>query len=67
MSEPEDAAEHEVGRFSRWFYLCIILVVLSLSVVIVHMVSADGRSNWYEGVLLLMVYTIVAIGFFFHP
>ncbi len=43
------------------------LVAIALSVVIVHMVSSDGRSNWYEGVLLLMVYTIVAIGFFFHP
>jgi Ca2+:H+ antiporter len=43
------------------------LVSIALSVVIVHMVSADGRSNWYEGVLLIMVYTIIAIGFFFHP
>jgi len=43
------------------------LVAIGLSVIVVHMVSADGKSNWYEGVLLLMVYTIIAIGFFFHP
>lgn len=43
------------------------LVSIALAVVIVHMVSADGKSNWYEGVLLVMVYTIIAIGFFFHP
>ncbi|UCD92984.1 MAG: calcium/proton exchanger [Methanobacteriota archaeon] len=43
------------------------LVSIALAVVIVHLVSADGKSNWYEGVLLLMVYTIIAIGFFFHP
>lgn len=43
------------------------LVAIALSVIVVHMVSADGKSNWYEGVLLLMVYTIIAIGFFFHP
>lgn len=43
------------------------LVSIALSVIIVHMVSADGKSNWYEGVLLIMVYTIIAIGFFFHP
>lgn len=43
------------------------LVAIALAVVVVHMVSADGKSNWYEGVLLIMVYTIIAIGFFFHP
>ena len=43
------------------------LVAIALSVVIVHMVSADGKSNWFERILLLMVYTTIAIGFFFHP
>ncbi len=43
------------------------LVSIALAVVILHMVSVDGKSNWYEGVLLIMVYTIIAIGFFFHP
>jgi Ca2+:H+ antiporter len=43
------------------------LVSIALAVLVVHMVSADGKSNWYEGVLLIMVYTIIAIGFFFHP
>jgi Ca2+:H+ antiporter len=42
-------------------------VSIALAVLVVHMVSADGKSNWYEGVLLIMVYTIIAIGFFFHP
>ncbi|MEE9506660.1 MAG: hypothetical protein V3V98_05880 [Thermoplasmata archaeon] len=31
------------------------------------MVSSDGESNWYEGVMLIVVYLIVAVGFFFHP
>ncbi|MEE9223618.1 MAG: hypothetical protein V3U51_02595 [Thermoplasmata archaeon] len=43
------------------------LVSIALAVLVVHMVSADGKSNWYEGVLLVMVYMIIAIGFFFHP
>jgi Ca2+:H+ antiporter len=43
------------------------LVSIALAVLVVHMVSADGKSNWYEGVLLIMVYSIIAIGFFFHP
>lgn len=43
------------------------LVAIALSVAIVHMVSSDGESNWYEGVMLIVVYLIVAVGFFFHP
>jgi Ca2+:H+ antiporter len=43
------------------------ILAIALCVAIVHMVSADGKSNWYEGVLLLMVYAILAVGFFFHP
>jgi Ca2+:H+ antiporter len=43
------------------------LVAIALSVAIVHMVSSDGESNWYEGVMLVFVYLIVAVGFFFHP
>jgi Ca2+:H+ antiporter len=43
------------------------LIAIALSVAIVHMVSSDGESNWYEGLMLIVVYFIVAIGFFFHP
>jgi len=37
--------------------------VLALSVVIAGQVSADGESNWLEGVQLLVVYAIVAMAF----
>jgi Ca2+:H+ antiporter len=43
------------------------LVSIALSVAIVSMIASDGESNWYEGVLLMMVYAIIAVGFFFHP
>jgi Ca2+:H+ antiporter len=42
-------------------------VSIALSVAIVSMIASDGESNWYEGVLLMMVYAIIAVGFFFHP
>lgn len=32
---------------------------------IAAIVSLDGESNWFEGVMLLIVYVILAIGFFF--
>ncbi|MGQ0796959.1 MAG: calcium/proton exchanger [Methanobacteriota archaeon] len=43
------------------------LVSIALSAAVLSAVAADGRSNWYEGVLLVMVYAIIGIAFFFHP
>ena len=43
------------------------LVSIALSVAILSLAASDGESNWYEGVLLLMVYAIIGVGFFFHP
>jgi Ca2+:H+ antiporter len=43
------------------------LITIALAVATVHMVSSDGESNWYEGLMLIVVYLIIAIGFFFHP
>ena len=40
---------------------------LFLAVLIGAMVSADGRSNWYKGVQLMMVYIIMAFLFYFTP
>jgi Ca2+:H+ antiporter len=43
------------------------LITIALAVAIVHMVSSDGESNWYEGLMLIVVYLIIAVGFFYHP
>lgn len=43
------------------------LVAIILAVAIVAVLAKDGETNWYEGVLLLLVYAIIAFGFFFHP
>jgi|SRR3990170_1684845 len=43
------------------------LVAIVLAVAIVAVLAKDGETNWYEGVLLLLVYAIIAVGFFFHP
>jgi hypothetical protein len=29
--------------------------------------AEDGRSNWLEGFILMMVYLIIAVSFFFYP
>ncbi len=43
------------------------LVSIALSTAVLAAVVSDGKSNWYEGALLIMVYAIVAIAFLFHP
>lgn len=43
------------------------LVAIILSVAIVAVLAKDGETNWYEGVLLLLVYAIIGVGFYFHP
>ena len=43
-----------------------VLAVL-IGVFIARMVAEDGESNWLEGVMLLMIYAILALAFFFLP
>lgn len=43
------------------------VAAVTLSVLIVGFVAMDGESHWMEGVMLVGVYTILAIAFFFLP
>jgi Ca2+:H+ antiporter len=43
------------------------LASLALSTAVVAAVVSDGRSNWYEGALLVIVYAVMAVAFLFHP
>ncbi len=40
---------------------------LFLSVLIGAIVAGDGRSNWYKGIQLMMVYAMIALLFYFLP
>ncbi|WVQ99172.1 calcium/proton exchanger [Kwoniella sp. CBS 9459] len=42
-------------------------IVLFLSVLIVNQTLADGRSNWMEGLVLMMLYLIIAVSFWYYP
>lgn len=42
------------------------LVALILSVLIVDTIVEDGESNWFEGLLLLSAYSIIATAFFLY-
>lgn len=48
--------------FNPFELVCVIAAVM-----ITNSISNDGRSNWLEGVLLLITYAVLAIAFFVHP
>ena len=41
------------------------VVALSLATVVTAIITLDGESHWFEGVQLLAVYAMVAVGAFF--
>jgi Ca2+:H+ antiporter len=49
-------------RFTSLEVLAVVIGVL-----IARMVAEDGESNWLEGLMLLVVYAILALAFFFLP
>ncbi len=53
------------GRPMTLAYNPLQLAALGISVTIASLISLDGESNWLEGALLLIVYAILAFGFYF--
>jgi Ca2+:H+ antiporter len=43
------------------------IVAIVLAVAIVSRLTSDGQCHWMEGVMLMAVYLMFAIGFFFLP
>ncbi|GAW29981.1 MULTISPECIES: calcium/proton exchanger [unclassified Carboxydocella] len=43
------------------------LAALAVSITIVNLISLDGKSNWLEGVQLLVTYIVMALAFYFLP
>jgi Ca2+:H+ antiporter len=55
------------GRIMTLNFEIFELASLALSAAVVAAVVSDGRSNWYEGALLVIVYAVIGVAFFFHP
>ncbi|MCU0361551.1 MAG: calcium/proton exchanger [Bacteroidia bacterium] len=49
-------------NFSR-----LLMVSIFLSVILGALVAGDGKSNWYKGIQLVIVYIIIGIMFYFIP
>jgi Ca2+:H+ antiporter len=43
------------------------VVAVGLAVLTISLIAHDGETHWMEGVQLVAVYTILALGFYFLP
>jgi Ca2+:H+ antiporter len=43
------------------------VMAIVLTIVVTHNLTSDGRSTWIEGLMLLAVYFMLAIGFYYLP
>ncbi len=41
------------------------LAMVFLAALILNLIAHDGKSNWFEGIMLTAVYIMIAVGFFF--
>jgi Ca2+:H+ antiporter len=48
------------------FNVFVIFAAVS-SVLIINSISSDGNSNWLEGILLLIFYSVLGFAFYLHP
>lgn len=54
-----------LGQPFTLVFTMLELAVLFLGAIILNLIVHDGKSNWFEGVMLTAVYVIIAIAFFF--
>jgi Ca2+:H+ antiporter len=54
-----------MGQPFTLVFTMLELAVLFLGAIILNLIVHDGKSNWFEGVMLAAVYVIIAIAFFF--
>jgi Ca2+:H+ antiporter len=56
---------HLMGRPLGLEFTLLEVAGVMLSVMAVAHLASDGRTNWFEGVQLLAIYTILAVAFFY--
>ena len=54
-----------MGQPFTLVFTLLELATLFLAAIILNLIVHDGKSNWFEGVMLTAVYIIIAIAFFF--
>ena len=57
----------EAKHYLNLVFTPLEVVAVFLSVITVVVLGRNGETNWFEGVLLLGVYAILAVAFFYLP
>lgn len=52
------------GHTMNFVFTTIELVAIGVSVIIAKSITQDGKTNWFEGLLLMLVYVILGVAFF---
>jgi Ca2+:H+ antiporter len=60
-------AGYLMGQPMDLHFTAFEIVAIVLAVSTVNNLTSDGESHWMEGVMLMAVYLMLAIGFFFLP
>ena len=58
---------NEMGEMMNLDFSLMEVAAVVCSVFIVSSICHDGKTNWFEGALLLGVYAVLAVGFYFVP
>ncbi len=56
-----------IGQPMNLYFNLFEIVAVAMAVISTNSISTDGRTNWLEGVLLLITYAVLGIAFYFHP
>jgi Ca2+:H+ antiporter len=54
-----------IGKPVTLVFTIFELISIFLAAIILNLIAHDGKSNWFEGLMLTVVYIIIAIGFYF--
>ena len=54
-----------LGKPFTLVYTLFEIVTLFLASIILKWISSDGKSNWFERVVLIAVFLVFALGFYF--
>jgi len=58
---------YAIGTPIDLYFTPMEMLAVGAAVIVVNQVARDGESHWMEGVLLLAVYVMIAIGFYSLP
>ena len=54
-----------IGKSFSMVFTSFELIAVFVSIILVNIITYRGKSNWFQGIMLVALYTAIEIGFFF--